>query len=189
MVTDTFPTNLAFSWQRILAFLLDNLLVIGPLFFATIHLLAVLRDPWAAAVVFALAFLYKPFCEGRFAATLGKRILQLRVVDGETKEGISFNQAFNRYLPWAVSQFATVYLYVNFWQDPTFAEVTDVMAFAAYQAEHPLSQSILLGLLIRLPYFSSAWIYFDPLRRALHDQIAGTLVVRPLPAETPPLNT
>jgi len=121
--------------------------------------------------------LYKPVTEKLYGQTLGKRVTGIRVVTQEYGGEITWNQSLLRFLPWALSFYATIFVYIRYFEAPGFAEITDWYGMVDFQRNHPMSNSTLVAMLTAMPMFSTIWIFSDVLRRAIHDRIAGTVVI------------
>ena len=133
-------------------------------------------------LVWLIKFVYKPVLESALGYTVGKGVLRLRVVDRGTNRKISFEQSLRRYLPWAVANFAMLFVFIRFFQSPLLAEVTDYRSFMDAVANFPLNQNIFVTTGNSLPFFSGVWLITDPWNRALHDRWAQTFVVREVAA-------
>ena len=171
--TTTTPANL---WRRWLAYLVDTVLMIL-LTLLTFYLLIYQKMLWLALAVALLEALYKPLMEARYGWTLGKLSQKIKVVDATTGGGIDFNQSLMRYLPWAVGFFASVFVLVRHFQNPDFAGVTDYLTYMEFAQNSVLNDSWVLQLVQQVPIISATWLILDPLRQALHDKMAHTLVV------------
>lgn len=129
-----------------------------------------------------LEAVYKPFMEARWGATLGKKWLKMKVVDQSTGAFMTINQSLFRFLPWAISVFASIFVYIRYFQDPTFGEVLTLEDYVEFANGHVLNESFLLSILTNLTIFSAVWMFSDPMLRALHDRIANTVVLNDLEA-------
>ena len=132
---------------------------------------------YGLVIVWIMMHLYKPLTEAHYGCTVGKALLKLRVVTMGGRQRISYNQSFIRYLPWAVSAFVTLFLYIRVFQSPEFAEVSDPWAYSTFIGSFPLQENFLVSLGKNFPTFSAVWMIMDPWNRALHDRWAATFVV------------
>ncbi len=73
--------------------------------------------------------------------------------------------------------FATVFVIIRHFQAEGFMEIDSWPAYIEFGREHPLGENILIAMVNYLPLFSVMWVMSDPTRRALHDRLAGTIVV------------
>ncbi|MBB4773233.1 RDD family protein [Actinomadura livida] len=106
------------------------------------------------AIAFAVGFAYFTVLHARSGQTIGKKALGIRVVSAADHSAVSWGQAIGRQ--------AFVY---------AITIVTTALNFF-------VAAGALLGLLGLL---DTAWILWDERRQALHDKVAGTLVVKTAP--------
>lgn len=121
---------------------------------------------------------YKPIMEALYGHTLGKKWMKLEVVNQKGFGPISWNQSLLRFLPWAAVFYATVFVIIRHFQAEGFMEVTDMPMYIEFGRKHPLGENMLIAMINYLPLFSVMWVLSDPMRRALHDRLAGTVVVK-----------
>ncbi|GGV14919.1 hypothetical protein GCM10010182_39540 [Actinomadura cremea] len=112
------------------------------------------------AVTFLIGFAYYTFTHVKWGQTLGKRACGIRLVTAGDQSAVGWGQVVRRQ--------ALVY---------AISVVTVVLNFAAPAAAFPIS---ILAML------DNAWILWDPRRQALHDKVAGTIVVKVTPWTTDP---
>lgn len=181
-------TTTAPIWRRFLAWLVDAV-VLSFFTAATIYVLVTYRSLAGAVVIAILEGLYKPVMEANYGWTLGKRALKIQVIDAQTGGPIDFNQSLMRYLPWAITVFAGIWLLDQYLKDPAFAEVLVMDDYMPYLRNSAWTENTYLGIIRQLPVFSSVWMVGDQLRQALHDKLAGTIVVnafQPVTNQNPP---
>ena len=162
---------------RLAAAIID-IVVTAPLSYGVFYFLVRQPSLYGVIAMWLISFIYKPVLESSLGFTVGKWIMRLRVVDRGTNLRIDLNQSFLRYVPWAISAFVTLFVYIRVAQSAGIQEVTDVWAFNEYLTKFPLSQNFLVSLGNSFPVFSAVWLITDPWNRALHDRWAGTFVVR-----------
>ena len=173
-------TTTAPIWRRFVAWLIDA--VVRSVFTAaTVYVLVTYRSLAGAIVIAILEGLYKPVLEARFGWTLGKKAMNIQVIDAQTGNQIDFNQSLMRYLPWAITVFAGIWLLDQYLKDPAFAEVLVMEDYLEYLRNSDWNENTYLGIIRQLPVFSSVWMVGDQLRQAVHDKLAGTLVVMAVP--------
>lgn len=163
-------------YQRFLAWCIDRVVLL-PLSLGVFYVAIGSKNLQLIILLMVVEALYKPTMEKQYGATLGKRATGIRVVSQEGGKGISWNQSLMRFLPWAVSFYVTIFVYIRYFEYPGFAEVQDFEAFTKFMQAHPLSDNTLIAMLNSLPLFSMIWGMTDVLRRAIHDKLAGTVVV------------
>ena len=133
------------------------------------------------AVVTALIFaMYKPLREWKFGATLGKMLLNIKVVR-EDQGSISFNESFTRYTPF----FITVLLGIpGQWvvmNDPILLDINSWADYmeAAKMEQIPDGGSLawlsLIGVIFTL--ISALLMTSNKQSQALHDKWAGTYCI------------
>ena len=168
---------------RFLAWFIDQV-VVTVLIFPTYYFVVVRPNLGIVVGLWVLQFCYKPLTEARFGATVGKWLLKQRVVDRRTYRRITLNQSFIRYLPFAISQFASLFVLIRIFDSAELAEVDGIQGYISYITYFPLNQSFTINLCNNFPVFSSVWMILDPWSRALHDRWAETFVTRKLPNVT-----
>lgn len=162
--------------RRFIAWLLDRIVLLpltGGLLYAIVEMKSL---PFAVLMLVAEAA-YKPIMEGLSGQTLGKKWMNVKVVDHEGFTPISWNQSLLRFLPWAAVFYATVFIIVRHFQADGFMEVDSWPAYLEFSQAHPLGENLLIAMINYLPLFSVMWVMSDPMRRALHDRVAGTVVL------------
>ncbi|MFG2085620.1 MULTISPECIES: RDD family protein [unclassified Spirillospora] len=106
------------------------------------------------AVVFLLGFVYFTVMHAKWGQTLGKKALGIRVVSAADQSAVSWGQAIGRQ--------AFVY----------------AITISTALVNFLVPAGALLGMVGML---DNAWILWDDRRQALHDKVAGTLVVKAQP--------
>ncbi len=156
---------------------LVDFLVLSPLLYGIYYFMVIFPSYKGLVAMWVLYHLYKPLTEAFLGRTLGKALLKLRVVTMGGRERISLDQSFTRYLPWAISGFITLFIYIRVMESPGFAEIHDPWAYSEYLSSFPLQENFLVSLGNNLPTFSAVWMIMDPWNRTLHDRWASTFVV------------
>ncbi|TDC54994.1 RDD family protein, partial [Actinomadura sp. KC345] len=123
-----------------------------------------ITDPWALydiprlmagyAVVFLLGFAYFTIMHAKWGQTLGKKVVGIRLVSAADQSAVSWGQVLGRQ--------AFVY---------AITVSTAMLNFL-------VPGGAVLGMVGLL---DNAWILWDERRQALHDKVAGTLVVKAVP--------
>ena len=106
------------------------------------------------AIVALVGLAYYTIMHAKWGQTLGKKAVGIRVVKAADLSAVSWGQALGRQL----------FVYVI-----TFA--TSIINFLAPAA----------GILGLVGMLDNAWILWDQRRQAVHDKVAGTVVVKALP--------
>jgi uncharacterized RDD family membrane protein YckC len=108
-----------------------------------------------------MPYAYSILMHGRYGRTLGKRIMGLKVIDAGEKKEITYRQALLRDSVPLAGMFGVLLF-------PLVSPGTDRLAFDAW------SESISLGWFLTELVTAA----LNDKRRALHDHIAGTVVVK-----------
>ena len=125
------------------------------------------------AVTWQLGWLYSILMHGYRGQTLGKLLLHIQVVRFADESKISYQRAALRDLPYIVLILITtgVWIWANVaWFGGWYSDEHDATAEMVYSSANYLS----LGWLL----LECASMLFHPQRRAIHDLIAGTIVIR-----------
>ena len=165
-------------WPRVGATLLDGLVVAVvtgfPMMYSILY--------WESYPILTLSILagqaYKPLMEWQYGATLGKMVLGLKVVDADTLESPSLDQAIMRYWPWIISmcisltQYSYLFSYEEYQNSEGFFERLSMISQSTPSWLSTMSSvySIVFVLIMVM-------IATDKLRQGLHDKTAGTYCV------------
>jgi uncharacterized RDD family membrane protein YckC len=153
--------------RRIAAWLIDFVpflpaMIVGGIFYRYSHGTA-LGVAWTVAMS-ATGIAYSIYFHGRYGATPGKSVMKLQVVSAEKEEKIGFRCAIIRETPWMIMGVLAVI--EDHWSAPSTASVISIL--------------------------TSCWLFADALvaiihskRRALHDLVGGTVVVKEEPNKQP----
>lgn len=171
------PILFATFWQRVGAWMLDNLILspisLGLTFYALIYV-----KSFALSLLPSLIhLLYKVWMEKTYGATLGKQIVGIRVTD-ESLQGISYSQSFTR------NYFYLFILILAFFQQYDLFSInamqsadTIVKIVEIQQLQDPLLSrvSILFNILFMV---DCLLMQGDASKRTLHDRWAKTIVLK-----------
>jgi uncharacterized RDD family membrane protein YckC len=115
---------------------------------------------------------YKIALEYLYGGTFGKIWLQMKVVN-TSLEPLHFTQALNRYAVYFAYDFALVFSAFQFFvvQGDDCADILDIVSFQCFQDN-------ITSWMSTLVFLSVIWVAFDIRKQALHDKIAGTLVIK-----------
>lgn len=156
--------------QRIGAAIIDGLVML-PFAFADELIFAQRDTLWLILlwmpVSYSIYLLYTILGHGLYGQTLGKRAAGLRVLDNATEQPITILQAVRREIPWII--FSILILATDIAVIYNGFELTGTLFYAR----------------VGLSYATIVWIIveivsclFNSKRRAVHDLIGGTVVVR-----------
>jgi uncharacterized RDD family membrane protein YckC len=161
--------RIAGFWWRVLAFLLDQIVIEIVL---AVALRSFISMSFSEAAIFtAIAnFLYYGLMVGLARGqTLGMMLCRLRVVNATDRGPVSFNQAMARAVLFsALLLLATIYHYR--------AKRTTNMT--EKQAEVVVRHGLLVLALAAPFVLDVLWVAWDKRRQALHDKFAKTVVIR-----------
>jgi len=157
-------------WRRISAALIDTVFFAPALYVGVTYY----RHSFGTAIGYAWAigmFIaasgFSVYFHGRYGATPGKSLMRCRVVTSAEEEKISFRVAFIRESPWIA--LGIIGAFEDNWAKVRMPQVAVAIGYAT-------SVWFLSDMLVAV---------FHPKRRALHDLIAGTVVVRKEPNKAP----
>ncbi len=162
--------------RRFIAWLLDRIVLLpftGGLLYAIVEM----KSMAFAILMMVAEAAYKPIMEAVYGQTLGKKWMNISVVNQKGFTPISWNQSLLRFLPWAAIFYATVFIIVRHFQADGFMEVDSWTAYLEFSQAHPLGENLFIAMINYLPLFSVMWVMSDPMKRALHDRVAGTVVL------------
>jgi len=156
------------SWQRFLASIIDGILLYLPILIVWMNV----QDETFKLYFFNLYNLvpitYFVFCNYYCGQTLGKSVMNIKVVNYSTEENISFKQSVFRESPWVI---------------------LSVLSTTCYLLQYFLGYDSITGfnglLLAFASTFGTYWWFLEMItmftnskRRAIHDFLGGTVVVR-----------
>lgn len=163
-------------WLRVGASLID-FLVMAPIVALSFYNLLSLKSLPTAIVCILAQPLYKIFMEGKYGATLGKMATHIKVVDMGYQQ-IDMNLAVKRYALYGISTLIGAITTILMFSAYGFEEMTDFMAFSTMQAKAAgVALNLLSQLSSLLVLISVIFVAFDTRKQALHDKLAGTLVI------------
>ncbi len=111
----------------------------------------------------AVVATYFIFCHGKYGQTLGKKIMGIKVLDVSEDATIGFLRAFYRELPWIVSEVA-LFVYI-------LVFVFNKQSIEGYEMTEFMISFIWMCLEL-------ITMFLNDKRRAIHDFLAGSVVVK-----------
>ncbi len=161
-------------WRRFWALFFDGFVVGIPILLLVLGLQSAgivekRPDPYLSHFLQALALTYYIAMHAAFGQTVGKMITGVRVMHESEESGISTGQAIMRDIVPVCSMIASLAYLALFGMPPEDASLSGVAAAAVYAAALAQLAWSLAEILTML---------FNARRRALHDFIARTVVVR-----------
>ena len=180
---DATPTFVGFG-PRLGAALLD-LLVLLPITGGVMYFTFFSPNITGYFALFLLSVLIKPVCEKMFGGTPGKLLLKQKVVAKEGV-GLSWGQAFMRYLPWAVGAIFTAYMQYNVFSIPGLEDADGFIEYQEIVQEYQMENGGALMTIVQsvvgfLPLISAFFILGNKKKQAAHDILAETYVVSTKP--------
>jgi uncharacterized RDD family membrane protein YckC len=170
------PATIASRYERIMASLIDGCVFL-PLFFLDRAMDGFALPQWTIFLYFLvswqLGWLYNALLHGYRGQTLGKMHKKIRVVRASDGGAINYARAALRESPYIVLVLigTVIWIFVHVaWYGGWYSEEHDRLVSKAYLI---ISVSSIVWLLVE-------WLTMSlhPQRRAVHDLIAGTMVVR-----------
>lgn len=161
-------------WIRVLAAFIDFFALIIP--FGLYMYAFYFWKSLPLTLVFLLPmYIYKPFMEMKYGATLGKMAIDVKVVTLDFQL-MSLKETLIRFLPWLLSGVISIYGVIAVMTHPEFAETTGFTNIAMLQ------QQVVTGFINYIPsvLFLALGISVaaHPQKRGFHDLMAGTIVVK-----------
>jgi uncharacterized RDD family membrane protein YckC len=169
-------------WRRLAAYAVDFAILV-PLGLLTTKLIYISRDAYLVALIVGtfIAILFHVYLVKRFGGTPGKMVLGLRITrpDGSP---VGYKEASIRYsVLFIVSILLSVPLLTNLFA----MSDADYVAFASAKPSLRSLEVDVPAWYQPLQYLGSIWVYSEFIvlltnkkRRALHDFLAGTVVIR-----------
>jgi uncharacterized RDD family membrane protein YckC len=170
----TLANNIQYAtfMQRVHAYTLDCI-IFAPLSAISGWNLIQWKNPWIAIGVIIIWCIYKPVLEWTQGATIGKKIIGLKVVD-YNYEGISFNQAMLRFSVYFAVSIGNLLTFLTLYEHPDFSEALLPEDIIQIQQQNPdMTGSIIMFFFL----FSVTRILFDQKRQAHHDAISHTYCI------------
>ena len=169
------PVLYATFWQRLGAVIIDGLIfsLIIPL---NIYNETSGKSPALLLASAAITILYKPFCEYKYGATVGKMALKI-VVTNKAYQKPRGQEAILRNIFQII--FAALNLVVTLlvFANPQFKAATTFAAYATLRNQLNLVNLITFSICI-VYLIDAIFLMADQQKRSLHDRIAATFVVR-----------
>lgn len=166
------PLRFAGFWIRFVASFLDGLIML-PLGMVNFFAITYFKSIPLYVLTILLSAVYKPICEFKFGATLGKMAIDLKVVN-EKFQKISVEQAILRAIPFILGSIMGILMILlidmdTFDEDIGFLEFAEIMQNSKYHWLENISNLILL--------VSCLVVAFDTRKQGLHDKLAKTYCV------------
>jgi len=160
-------------WIRVGAYIIDGLVFIPIMILSGWNIYS-LKSTAVLALISLPGFLYKPFMESFFGATLGKMSCKIKVIDDNGKK-LSLLGAYVRFFPFLLSTGVALAGQLIVFSSPQFQSATSMMEISQAQQENFL---YLIGLIVNvLILIECVFAAFTFRKRALHDMLAESFCV------------
>ncbi len=160
-------------WIRVGAYVVDALIFIPIGVLAVWNMLS-LKSITVLILLSLPGFIYKPFMESFFGATLGKMACGIKVINAEGQKLSLFN-AYVRAFPFLLSSAITLASAVILYSSPQFQAATSLVEIGQAQSKTFLDMvKNVVGLLVVVDCVVVAFTFR---KRALHDMLAESYCV------------
>lgn len=161
-------------WPRLGALLIDGLIIGIPLAAATFYNILYLKSTILLIALSIIGASYKPVMEALYGATIGKKVLNIKVVNIELTN-IGWKESLLRNIFNLLSSTSSLIVSVMLFTSAGFEAVASYSEYAIYASEFSsTSLSLITGLLFIV---DAIFMLTDDRKRTLHDRIANTYVV------------
>ena len=160
-------------WIRVGAHIIDGLIFI-PIVLLSFWNIYSFKSPVVLVLISLPGFIYKPFMESFFGATLGKMACGIKVIDDNGKK-LSLFGAYIRFFPFLISTGVTLAGQLIMFSSPQFKSAESMMEVAQAQQGNFLAPiGTIVGVLVTIECIFAAFTYR---KRALHDMLAESFCV------------
>ena len=160
-------------WIRVGAYIIDGLIFI-PIVLLSFWNIYSLKSMVVLVLISLPGFIYKPFMESFFGATLGKMACGIKVIDDNGKK-LSLFSAYVRYFPFLLSIGINLAGQLIVFSSPQFQTAESMIEFAQAQQVNFLDLiGKIVGLLVLIECVFAAFTFR---KRALHDMLAESFCV------------
>ena len=158
---------------RLAAALIDGLLIMLPLNLLLYWNFVDLKILPLAIVLTLCTIIYKPLYEYGYGATIGKRLVSLKVVSTRFQP-LTLNQAILRAAPWIIVGMFSLYTTILLFFEESFLETDTLEELALLMEQHSGMGDQLASWFVII---SCMAVLFNVKKQALHDQLADTYVL------------
>lgn len=177
ILLDLEGTHVAYStfWQRFGAAIIDGL-VLSPIAIVDYFNKWTWKSMPLLILTIIIGLAYKPFMESRYYATLGKMAMNLTIVNSEFRTPAIRNIVLRSIFDITTRILTGVTAILTFMS----SEFEDIRSAVAYNnLSNSLTGATYIAVIMFLITLADAIVLLaDPYRRALHDKIAKTVVIR-----------
>jgi uncharacterized RDD family membrane protein YckC len=162
-------------WFRFFAMMIDTVIMM-PFIIAELNNKIRWKSPTIFIIISLLVFLYRPFCEYKYGATLGKMVLKLSVVNDHF-EKVNLKQVLLRNIFNIVFTVISLVTTLILFNTQGFENATTLKVLDNLPGEAEFRHST-LWLASILYIVEIVFLLVDKQKRSLHDRIGNTLVIR-----------
>lgn len=163
-------------WARFFASLIDGLILIPFVFPLTYYNMVSWKSPAVYLLISIVGLAYKPFCEFMYGATIGKKALNLKVVN-QAYEKPSLVEILLRNIFNFIAGIVSLIFTLTLFSMPGFEQVANFTDYITFTAKMKSVNSI--NQFSGLHYVVDVvFLLIDPMKRTLHDRIGKTYVIK-----------
>jgi uncharacterized RDD family membrane protein YckC len=163
-------------WPRAAAVFIDGLVVSPLILPLTYYNMIQWKNPALYVLVSLLGITYKPFCEFMYGATIGKKVLKLKVVSVQYGKA-TLAEVLGRNIFNLTTGLISIFLTLSVFTLPGFEDVHGFMEYSTF-----ISQQQTLNWFGRFSgihyVIDSIFLWTDSQKRTLHDRIGRTYVIK-----------
>ena len=162
-------------WQRFQALFMDGLILSPAILFDWYNKTS-LKSPWLLITIALLATIYKPFMEYKYGSTLGKKMLNLRVVNKDFQNPSLLNILLRNVFD-ILERLITLVIVLIVFSMPEFQQISLMKDFTNLQ-NSVVNNTLVIFIPLVLVIIEIVFLLTDKQKRALHDWIGSTLVIK-----------
>jgi uncharacterized RDD family membrane protein YckC len=173
------PVEYIKFWPRAGAQIIDSIAIALITSIVNIYNLSSIKSFSIYLTIALLSILYKPFMEYKFAATLGKMVLNIKVVN-QNFEKIDFLTSLKRSAIFIIPNLFYIPFYYLAFRNPKIIEVNGILEFSKFfSSEYPL-QGVIAFVSFGLILADIIVLLSDSSKKevSLHDRIGMTYVIK-----------
>ena len=177
LLLDIESTQVVYStfWQRFWASIIDGL-VLSPILLVDNFD----KSTWKSLPILVLTTLvglaYRPFMEFKYCATLGKMALNLTIINTDFEKPSLRNIILRDIFDISSRLIVAVTTFITFF-NPGFENIDSAVGFSTL-SNALTGATWIVGIMSLISLTDAIFLIADPRRRALHDRIGQTLVIR-----------
>lgn len=154
-------------WERVGASIIDFFVLLPVIILNYLNIMNIKSLPLAIVLGFAFV-IYKIFMEGKYGATIGKRVMKIKIVTADNDQ-INMNHAVTRSIFYLINNGVGIIGTVIMFNAIGFADVNKFMEVGQFQQANGTGLELVTSVLLLI---SVLFVAFDKHKQALHDKIA-----------------